>query len=454
MPIVTPGGSGGLAAADWRRWLDGHINRELGIGASANGLRDRPSRVVIDALLDKLGRPQLQGRNVVVAGTNGKTTVTRTTSALLQAMGYRVGTYTSPHLDRLNERIAIDAAPISDQALALVLGRIAELEAALPGPLSWFEIMTAAAMTWFAQHQVDIAVIEVGLGGKYDATAAATPALVALTNIDLDHAEYFGTTRPDVATAEAGIIAAGHGLVLGESDPSLRACFTRRRPHPLWIRDVEFGVRARMPTPNGQVLTLETPAATYENIPIALYGPEHADNISLALTLAECAARAASDETVRRVLRALTAPGRIELIDTEPRVLLDGAHNQAGARALADVLDESFPADRRTFVLGTSADKPAEQIVAALRIYPPDEILCCSARHPRSRSAQDLLDTLRAGLPSTITATTAHSVSDALRRAFATTPAHGLIIVTGSLYVVAEARRLLHRTDRSARTSP
>lgn len=447
MPIVTSEGSGAQAESGWRRWLDSHINRELGVGAPVSGSRDRPSRVVIDALLEELGRPQLQYRSVIVSGTNGKTTVTRTASALLQAMGYRVGTYTSPHLDRLNERIAINAAPIPDQALALALARIAELEAALPGPLTWFEIITAAAMTWFAQHHVDIAVIEVGLGGKYDATAAATPALVALTNIDIDHTEYFGTTRPEVATAEAEIIAAGHGLVLGETDPSLRDCFTRRLPRPLWIRDAEFAVRSRLPTPNGQVLTLKTPAATYKDIPIALHGPQHADNVSLALTLAECAARPVPDATVRRVLAALRAPGRVELIDTEPRVLLDGAHNPAGARALAGVLDESFAADRRTFILGTSADKPTERIVAALGIRAPDKILCCSARHPRSRSARDLLDTLRSSLPSAISVTMVRSVPQALRRAIATTPPRDLIIVTGSLYVVAEARRMMHRAS-------
>ncbi|MHB1473611.1 MAG: bifunctional folylpolyglutamate synthase/dihydrofolate synthase [Dermatophilaceae bacterium] len=440
---------GSLAASEaggWRRWLDGHVNRELGVGAPPGGWRDRPSLAGVDALLDELGRPQHQYRSVIVAGTNGKTTVTRTTSALLHAAGYRVGTYTSPHLERLNERIAIDTVPIPDRVLARALARIAALEAQLPVTLSWFEIMTAAAMMWFAQQHVDLAVIEVGLGGEHDATAAAAPALVALTNIDLDHTEFFGTTRPEVATAEASIITPGHGLVLGEPDPSLRDCFTRRRPHPLWVRDVDFGVRERIPTPDGQILTLETPAATYHDVPVALHGPQHADNISLALTLAECVTRPAPDAIVRRVLPALRAPGRVELACTKPRVLLDGAHNPAGARALAAALAESFPADRRIFVLGTSADKPVAEIVAALGIRPDDRILCCSARNPRARAAHDLLDIVHATLPAATTETT-HSVRDAVRRAIDTTSPTELIVVTGSLYVVAEARRMLHDSD-------
>lgn len=445
--LATPAFDG---VGGWRRWLDSHINRELGVGAPPGTPPERPNRVVFDTLLDTLGQPQHQYCNVIVGGTNGKTTTTRATSALLQARGVRVGTYTSPHLDRLNERIAIDTAPIPDRALADVLRRIAGLERELPGPLSWFEIMTAAAMLWFAQQHVDLAVIEVGLGGQYDATAAAPPTLVALTNIDLDHAEYFGTTRPEVAAAEAGIIAAGHGLVLGETDLSLRDHFTQRHPHPIWIRDIDFAVRARAPTTRGQILTLDTPAATYDDIPVTLHGPQHADNIALALTLAECVAGPAPDTTVRTVLAALRAPGRIELGGTAPHVILDGAHNPAGARALATTLDESFPADRRTFILGSSTDKPITDIVAALRIRPQDRIVCCSAQHPRARPANELLASLRRSVRCTITATT-HSVADILVHAIETTPRGELIVVTGSLYVVAEARRQIHRANFSAR---
>ena len=307
--------------------------------------------------------------------------------------------------------------------------------------LSWFEIVTAAAMMWFARQEVDLAVVEVGLGGEHDATAAAMPALVALTSVDLDHTELFGTTRPEVTSAEATIVTAGHGLVLGEPDPSLRDCFVRLRPHPLWVRGVDFGVTERTSTPEGQVLTLETPAGVYRDVPIRLRGPKHADNMSLALMVAEFAARPVPDPLVRQALSVLRSPGRAELVSSKPAVLLDGAHNPAGARALAVTLSESFPVDRRAFVVGLSVDKPAAEIVTALGVRPQDAVVCCSADSPRAMAAVDLAEVARAALPSTTTEV-AGSVRDGVRRAITTHPRPELV-VTGSLYVVAEARDLL-----------
>ncbi len=435
------GSRAGVEQGHWRPWLDSHLNRELGVGALPRGWRDPPSRVAIDILLEELGQPQRRYESILVAGTNGKTTVTRATSALLHAAGHRVGTFTSPHLDRVNERIAIDGAPITDQALARLFARIASAETKMSLALSWFEVVTAAAMMWFAWQKVDLAVVEVGLGGEHDATAVAMPALVALTNIDLDHTELFGTTRPDVASAESTIVTAGHGLVLGESDPSLRGCFTRRRPRPLWVRGVDFGVSERASTSKGQVITLETPAASYRAVSIVLSGAQHAENVSIALMVAECATRPVPDPVVREVLSVLSSPGRAELVCAEPRVLVDGAHNPAGARALAATLSESFPGDRRTYVIGTSVDKPAAEIVAALGIRPSDEVVCCSASSPRALPAADLLEIVRTASPSTATEAVG-GVRDAVRRAVGSLPRSGLVVVTGSLYVVAEARRL------------
>ena len=402
--------SAALERGAWRRWLDAHTNRELGVGAPPGGWRDPPNRAAMDALLGELGEPQRRYSTVLVAGTNGKTTAARAASALLRAIGLRVGTYTSPHLHRVNERIVVDGVPIPDQGLAGLCARIAAAETKMSLTLSWFEIVTAAAMMWFAHQEVDLAVVEAGLGGEHDATA--TPALVALTNVDLDHTELFGTTRPEVASAEATIVTAGYGLVLGEPDPSLRDCFARRRPHPLWVRGVDFGVSERTSTPEGQVLTLETPAGVYRDVPIRLRGPQHADNMSLALMVAECAARPVPDPLVRQALSVLRSPGRAELVCSKPAVLLDGAHNPAGARALAVTLSESFPVDRRAFVVGISVDKPAAEIV-------------------------------RAALPSTTTEV-ARSVRDGVRRAIGTHPRTELVVVTGSLYVVGQARDLFH----------
>ncbi len=428
----------------WRGWLEAHVNRELGVGAPPRGWRDPPSRAVMDAVLDELGRPQRRYRRVIVAGTNGKTTVTRATSALVQAMDLQVGTYTSPHLHLLNERIAVDGAPVPDEVLARAFSRIAAAEAALSLELSWFEIMTAAAMLWFAWEEVDLAVIEVGLGGEHDATAAAMPALVAFTNVDLDHTELFGATRREIAAAEATIVSPGYGLILGEIDASLHDCFRRRHPDPLWVRGTDFDVPGRASLPEGQLITLRTPTAIYRDVPIALRGSMHAENLSLALMAAECAVGPVPEPIVRRVLPALRAPGRVELVSSEPTVLLDGAHNPAGARALAAVLVESFPPGRRTYIVGLSADKPAAEIVTGLGIRSGDRVVCCSADTPRARAASDLAEIVRVASPdSAIEAVP--SVEDALRRAVGSPPAADLVVVTGSLYVVAEARRILGR---------
>ncbi len=425
----------------WRHWLDAHANLELGVGTPRGGRRQPPSRAAMDALLEEMGRPQYRYRRVIVAGTNGKTTVTRATSSLLQAVGLRVGTYTSPHLNRPNERIAVNGAAIPDHALARALARIRVVETKMDLALSWFEIVTAAAMTWFAGEEVDLAVIEVGLGGEHDATAAAMPALVALTNIDLDHTEIFGNSRPEVAASEAAVVSADHGLVLGETDALLRACFTRRHPQPLWVRGIDFGVLARIAMPEGQLLTLKTPTTVYRDVPVALTGFAHAENLGLALMTAECAARPVPESVVRQVLPRISSPGRAELVSAKPPVLLDGAHNPAGARALAALLAESFPVDRRTFVIGVSTDKPTPEIVSDLQIRRDDRVLCCSADSPRALRAPDLAEIARDASPAAAIET-ADSVDDALHRAI-DVPSHPeLVVVTGSLYVVAEARRM------------
>lgn len=427
----------------WLPWLNSHLNRELGVGALPGGWRDPPSRVGIDVLLGQLGRPQRRYESILVAGTNGKTTTARATAALLQAVGLTVGTFTSPHLDHLNERISVDGSPITDQSLGSLFAPIAEVETKMSLELSWFEIVTAAAMMWFACQEVDLAVIEVGLGGEYDATAVAIPALFVLTNIDLDHTEFFGATRREVASAEASIIEAGNGLVLGEPDPSLRGFFTRRRPHPLWVRGVDFQILRRNLTEEGQVLTLETPAACYLDVPITISGFHHAENISIALMAAECVYRPIPDPVVRQVLSVFRNPGRVELVCGQPRVLVDGAHNPAGARALAATLSDSFPGDHRTFVIGTSVDKPAGKIIAELGIRPSDKVVCCSAENPRALPASALAEIVRETLPCTAIEAV-QGVRDALTRAIESLPSPELVVVTGSLYVVAEARRMFY----------
>lgn len=425
---------------DWQSWLDGHVNRELGVGRAVGARATPPSLANMEQLLAGLGRPQRRFRCVLVAGTNGKTTTTRVGAALLGAGGYRVGRYTSPHLRTLNERAAVQGEAIGDGVLGRLLEPIAGIEARLSEPLSWFEIVTAAAFAWFAEEQVDVAVIETGLGGAWDATAACEPQVVAVTNIALDHTDYFGTTTRAVAEAEAAIAAPGVGVVLGETDPELQEAFRRRRPGTLWRRDHDFAVVGREPLSDGQRLSLTTPRALYPEVSVPLVGAAHASNVSLGVALAEYVlGRPLDDATVRTALGAVRSPGRMELVGNTPPVLLDGAHNPAGAHTLAGVLAETFPGRRRIWVLGMSRDKACADIVSRLGIRGGDRILCCAATHPRALPAEEVA-ALVGTLTPTAQVTVGSTVAQSLAAALAASAPDDVVVVTGSLYVVAHAR--------------
>jgi dihydrofolate synthase/folylpolyglutamate synthase len=234
-------------------FLDAHVNLELDPAPRAAAMRlDRIRRVT-----ELMGDPQRACPVVHLTGTNGKGSTARMTTALLAAHGLSVGTYTSPHLERINERLSWNGEPIGDDDFADVVGAVAALEPLLEGErLTHFEILTAAAFRWFADIAVDVAVVEVGLGGRYDATNIADGSVAVVTNVDLDHAEVIGPTRHDIATEKAGIVKPGATLVLGEADPSLRAVFDADR---VWVRGEEFDCVGNRIAVGGRVLDLRTP---------------------------------------------------------------------------------------------------------------------------------------------------------------------------------------------------
>ncbi len=220
-----------LDAGDARAWLDAHVNLETGVGVPARGGvghrllavdRERP-------LMELLGSPQLEYPAVHVTGTNGKTSVARMTAALLEAAGLTIGTYTSPHLERVNERMARNGEPVDDATLDDLLLAVAAVEDLLPDAPSYFEILTAAAFRWFGDVAVDAAVVEVGLGGSGDATNVVDAAVAVVTNVSVDHVEYIGPTVDDIAIEKAGIVKPGSVLVLGETDPGARGVLPRAR---------------------------------------------------------------------------------------------------------------------------------------------------------------------------------------------------------------------------------
>lgn len=428
-----------------RAWLDAHVNLEsTGLPPGADRRATAPTLDRIQALVDLLGSPQESYPEIHLTGTNGKTSVARMTSAVLEASGLSVGTYTSPHLEEVNERLVWNGEPADDPTLAQLLSRIAEIEAHLPDRPSYFEILTAAALAWFSDVAVDVAVVEVGVGGTWDATNVVDGRVAVVTNVSVDHVEYLGPTREQIATDKAGIVKPGSTLVLGETDPTLIPRFLDRGATDVVTRDDKFGVTANRPAHGGRVADLFTPNGRYGSVYVPLHGAYQADNAAVALTAAECfLGRAVSDEVVSDAFRAVRSPGRLEVLGHQPLVLLDGAHNVAGAHALQAALIEEFPESPRTLVIGLLREKEPHEMLDALDAKHAERLVCCRPPSPR---ALDPAVVAAAGAdvgvdPARIE--TFDTVDDAVARARAVTDDDAQIVVTGSLYTVGAARHAL-----------
>ena len=428
-----------------RGWLDAHVNLEsTGLPAGADRRATAPTLDRIKALVDLLGSPQESYAEIHLTGTNGKTSVARMTSALLEASGLSVGTYTSPHLEEVNERIVWNGEPVDDATLAQLLSRIADIEEHLPARPSYFEILTAAALEWFSDVAVDVAVVEVGVGGTWDATNVVDGRVAVVTNVSVDHVEYLGPTREQIATDKAGIVKPGSTLVLGETDSALVPRFLDRGAASVVTRDEDFGVTANRPAHGGRVVDVFTPDARYDGVYLPLHGAHQADNAAAALTAAECfLGRPVSEQVVSDAFAAVRSPGRLEVVGHQPLVLLDGAHNVAGAHALRAALAEEFPESERTLVIGLLREKEPHEMLEALEPKHVARLLCCRPPSPR---ALDPAEVAAAGAdlgidPDRIE--TYDTVDDAVSRARAVTGDDAQIVVTGSLYTVGAARHAL-----------
>jgi dihydrofolate synthase/folylpolyglutamate synthase len=427
-------------------WLDGHVNLET------SGRRATPTLERITALVALLGSPQSDYPVLHVTGTNGKTSVTRMAASLLQARGLSVGAYTSPHLERVNERVAWGGEAVSDEALAEVLELVEAVEAHLPDPPSYFEILTAAAYRFFADVAVEAAVVEVGLGGTWDATNVADGTVAVVTNVSVDHTEYLGPTRASIAGEKAGIVKPGATLVLGEADPDLRPLFIDRGAGRVLVRGEDFAVTANRPAHGGRVIDVRTPGATYPGLYLSLHGAFQADNAACALTAAEAFfGEPLADDLVTDTFAALRSPGRLEVVGNQPLVLLDGAHNAAGAGALQAALAEEFPPGPRTLVMGVLREKDPLPMLEALEASTAARVVVCSPPSPRALDTASLAKAaLEAGVdPAHLEV--ADTGGEALARALAATPPDGEVVVTGSLYLVGQIRALLTAESRERR---
>ncbi|MGH8982341.1 MAG: bifunctional folylpolyglutamate synthase/dihydrofolate synthase [Acidimicrobiia bacterium] len=428
-----------------RAWLDAHINLES-LGAPV-GAERRSSALALDrvrSLVELLGSPELSYPAIHLTGTNGKTSVARMTAGLLAEAGLSVGSYTSPHLERVNERLSWNGDAIDDDALAEVLTIVAAAEHHLPAPASYFEILTAAALHWFADVAVAVAVVEVGLGGGRDATNVVDGRVAVVTNVSVDHVEYIGPTVREIATEKAGIVNRGATLVLGETDPELAAIFLDRGAGHVVTRDVDFGVRSARLAHGGRIVDLYTPGGRYDEVLLPLHGAHQAHNAAVALAAAEAFLGSALDPlVVEAAFAAVRSPGRLEVVGHAPLVLLDGAHNVVGAGSLRAALAEEFVDAPRILVVGLLREKEPHEMLEALGAGVAARLVCCRPPSPRALEPDTLAAAARdLGIdPARIE--TVELVEEAVARALAVATPEDQVIVTGSLYAVGAARAAL-----------
>lgn len=403
----------------------------------------------IEALCHSLGEPQQAFDAIHLTGTNGKTTTARMITALLVAAGQRVGTYTSPHLEDVRERFGVDGQPLPIADLLAGLDalepHIDRVERATGEMVTFFEASTALCLWALARARIDTGVIEVGMGGRWDATNVVDAAVAVIGRVTLDHPQ-LGSTVAEVAWEKAGIIADGATVVSAnlEAEPAdVIAAEVARRHARLLLLDRDFGVAARRSTPNGQHLDLRAPDGTRHTVDLPLHGAHQATNAACALA-AVCAHLGGAPDPahVRAGFAKVSSPGRLELLATEGAVpvLLDGAHNPAAVGALVRALAEMDRPHRRVLVLGVLDDKDVMAMTRDLAVA-VDEVVVTAPQTPRAAAPAHVRAACRAaGLP--VVATT-DNVPDAMTAAVDRADGNGMVIVTGSLYVVGEARTAL-----------
>lgn len=428
-------------------WLDRHVNHEAAGGGppragSVGGLSlDR-----MRALVHVLGEPQAGYPVVHVTGTNGKGSTARMLTALLAETQLVAGTYASPHLHRLNERISRNLEPIGDDDLAAVLTDLAGLAPLAGVDPSWFELVTAAAFRWFGDVGVDVAVVEVGMLGRYDATNVADGDVAVITNIGPDHTDFAGDWRRAIAEEKAGIIKPDATVVLGETDPDLVRLFAdeaaRAGAREVWERGEQWACEENLLAVGGRLLDIRTPGGTLEQVFLPLNGAHQGDNAACAVAAAEAFLGVPLHiDVVRDAFATITAPGRFEIAQREPLVVLDGAHNAAGAAVAAQTLAEDFDVPgSRILVVGLLAPRDPRSVLEALDAATADLVVACTPPSPRGIPASEVA---AAAAALGVAAEVVPDVGRAVQRAIERAGTDDAVLITGSLYVVGAAREAL-----------
>ncbi|MFF4617579.1 bifunctional folylpolyglutamate synthase/dihydrofolate synthase [Nonomuraea jabiensis] len=409
----------------------------------------------IAALLDVLGSPQRAYPVIHIAGTNGKTSTARLTEALLKERNLRVGRFTSPHLVSMRERITVDGEPLSEERFAEVYEEIipyVELTDTQGRRIQFFELLTAMAFAAFADTPVDVAVIEAGMGGSWDATNVADGVVSVITPISLDHTDRLGPDIPSIAGEKAGIIKPGSTTVLAQQELAAAEVLMRRAAEVGAVvarEGLEFGVLSREVAIGGQLLTLRGLKGVYDEVYLPLYGAHQASNAACALAAVE-ALTGGDDpldpDLVRQALAQAASPGRMEVVRRTPTVVIDAAHNPGGMQATLEGLHEAFDFAKVVGVVAVMRDKDVD---ALLELLEPvlDEIVVTRNSSPRSMSPEELAS-LAEPLFGEERVHVVERLDDAIDQAIGVADADGEfsgtgVFITGSVVTAGDARQLL-----------
>ena len=413
----------------------------------------------VAAVMELLGDPQRSFRVIHLTGTNGKTSTTRMIEALCREHGLRTGRFTSPHLHSMRERIAVDGEPVSADVLVQTWDEVAPIidlvdarSAADGGPrMTFFEVLVVLAYAVFADAPVDVAVVEVGMGGRWDATNVADGDVAVVTPIDIDHTHFLGSTVEEIATEKAGIVKPGAVLVTAAQDPAVAEILTERVEQvsaSRYAADEHFGVVSREVALGGQLLGFRGLAGDYDEVFLPLHGEHQAANAALALVAVEAflggGERRLDPDVVRSGFAAVTSPGRLEVVRRSPTILVDAAHNPHGAAALRDALADAFSFARLVGIVAIFADKDAG---AMLELLEPalDHVVVTRNSSPRSMNVARLGE-IAAGIFGADRVSVVPALPDAIEEAVTLAEADGLgggVVATGSVVTAADVRLLL-----------
>lgn len=415
-------------------------------------LDDRiPTRMVPDldrmrALSDLLDNPQRTYPSIHITGTNGKTTTAWVATELLRTAGLSVGTFTSPHLHHVRERIAFDGEPISEEEFAETYTYLEPFLAEVDAKgerVTYFETLTMIAQVWFAERAVDAAVFEVGMGGEWDATNLIDGRVAVITEVALDHPE-LGSTPVEIAREKVGIIKQAAICVTADRSADVRAVIEDRCHEMgaiLRVDGTDFAFYGRDNAVGGQALDVSVAGESYEQVFVPVYGERMATDVMLGLAavFAFMGDRPLEDALVRDALAKLRSPGRVEVLRRRPLLIVDGAHNPAAAYELASTVQDSFACDKLILVLGILGDKNVEGVVREL-VPTADEVIATTAPSSRAAPAERIAKEAAAmGAEPRIVSTVEGAVAQAIELA-----APGdLILITGSFTTAAEARAMV-----------